>query len=118
MNISENRRQWIAALRTSGPRQCTKGPGITFTDSLCALQVAKETLYLAGYRPQSNLEGREYAEWLTFDEVMEILGMDLDENLAINDNDKGMTFAQIANQAEAGAYWNLEDNVVPLARAA
>jgi len=118
MNIAKNRCEWIVALRTSGPRQCTKGPGITFTDSLCALQVAKETLYLAGYRPWVNFESREYPKYLTFDEVQEMLGMDLDETLVANDNDKGMTFAEIADQAEAGAYWNLEDNVVPLARAA
>ena len=118
MNIAKNRCEWIAALRTSGPRQCTKGPGITFTDSLCALQVAKETLYLAGYRPQGDFESREYQEYLTFDEVMMELGMGLDENIAIHDNDAGMTFAEIADQAEAGAYWNFEDTVVPLARAA
>jgi len=118
MNIAKNRCEWIAALRTSGPRQCPRGPGITFTDSLCALQVAKETLYLTGYRPKGNFESREYQEYLTFDEVLEMLGMDLDETLVANDNDKGMTFAQIADQAEAGAYWKLEDNVVPLARAA
>lgn len=118
MDIAKNRCEWIAGLRASGHRQYSfvGTDGLTYYgpggggDEVCALQVAKETLHYAGYRSSTGWVS------LTFDEVMKELG--LESNQVIHDNDTGMTFAQIADAAEAGRYWTIEANVVPLAQAA
>ena len=111
MNIAKNRCEWIQALRENGDMQCLGWDFTPNTRQACAVQLI--VTELKGAKPLFLDPIPDYGR------IADWLGVTAGALMAIyTDNDMSLTFARIADRAEAGVYWNLDDNVVPLARAA
>ena len=117
MNIPENRQRWIQALKENGSEQCMGWNFNSFHSKVCALQLILTLTPLISWKKP--IKGGGALPTPPYREIEEWLGIGENKlSFIFDNNDKGWTFAEIADAAEAEAYWNLEDNVVPLARAA
>ena len=94
-NVAENRRLWIAALRSEGHRQI-HGAYSDPEGGVCALGLRNDIDRTFG----PIFDGHGYANVLRDNDLMRL------------------TFAQIADRAEAGRYWDIVEEKQELALAA